>query len=160
MDTTAVNRGIKGEYKLWDTAPKIDRIFIRGLSEHSYGNAVGLGLADVVSDRLLAAVDWNATWINSITACTPANSRTPVHFPTDRECLERIWATTGKLDQSAVTLGWIANSMELGTMRLSESLRPEIEGNSMLRIVGQAEELEFDRNGNLAGLLEAVTVER
>ena len=70
--------------------PRIERIFIRDLSPHSYGNALGLGMADVVHDRLLAKIDWDATLVNSLTANTPTAIRTPIHFPTDRECLERI----------------------------------------------------------------------
>jgi hypothetical protein len=156
MDTKVVNRGINGEYNPWDWCPRIDRIFIRGISPHSYGNGVGLGMADVVHDRLLAAIDWNATQINSLTASTPANARTPLHFPTDRECLERIWTTTGRQDKRDVTIGWIANSLEIGTLRLSENLRAEIAANPMLEITGDAEEMEFDRAGDLAGLREAV----
>ena len=156
MDTKVVNRGVNGEYNPWDTAPLIDRIFIRGLSEHSYGNAVGLGMADVVHDRLLDAVDWNPTQINSLTASTPAAIRTPIHFSTDRECLDKIWPTVGKHDQREVTIGWIANSLELGTMRLSENLRSEILANPNLEIVGEPELLDFDGEGNLAPLMDEV----
>ena len=152
MDTKVVNRGVMGEYNPWDTAPRIDRIFLRGLSEHSYGNAVGLGMADVIHDRLLNAVDWNPTRINSLTASTPAAIRTPIHFSSDRECLEKIWPTTGHLEQEHVTIGWIANSLELGAMKLSENLRAQIAANSNLEIVDEPEELRFDQNGNLPSL--------
>jgi hypothetical protein len=158
MDTKVVNRGVMGEYNPWDTAPRIDRIYLRGLSEHSYGNGVGLGMADIIHDRLLNAIDWNPTQINALTASTPSAIRTPVHFATDRECLERIWPCVGHLEQRDVTIGWIANSLELGTMRLSENLRSEIEANPNLEIIGEAEEFEFDRNGNLSGVLEGVAV--
>ena len=110
-----VNRGVHGEYNPWPDAPKFERIFVRDLSELSYGNGVGLGMADVVTDRLLNEIDWNPTRINSLTASTPAAIRTPVHFPTDRECLERIAPTVGKFDMHDVTFGWIRNSMELGS---------------------------------------------
>src|SRR5580700_6863911 len=120
MDTKVVNRGVHGQYNPWPEAPAIQRIFIRDLSDLSYGNGVGLGMADVISDRLLNKIDWNPTRINSLTASTPAAIRTPVHFPTDRECLERIAPTVGKLDVSEVTIGWIRNSLELGTLALSE----------------------------------------
>ena len=156
MDTKVVNRGVMGEYNPWDTAPRIDRIFIRGLSEHSYGNAVGLGLADIIHDRLLRAIDWNPTAINALTASTPSAIRTPVHFPTDRECLDRIWPCAGHLEQRDVTIGWIANSLELGTMKLSENLRPEIEANPNLEIIGEPEEFQFDKDGNLEGVLEGL----
>lgn len=155
MDTKVINRGINGEYNPWDTTPKIDRIFLRGLSEHSYGNGVGIGMADVIHDRLLAAIDWNPTRINSLTASTPAGIRTPIHYASDRECLEKIWPTVGVLDQKDVTIGWITNSLELGTLRLSENLRPQIESNPNLEILG-AEDFEFDREGNLAPLLASL----
>ena len=158
MDTKVVNRGVNGEYNPWDTAPHFDRIFVRGLSEHSYGNAVGIGMADVIHDRLLAGVDWNPTYINSLTASTPAGIRTPVHFSTDRECLEKIWPTTGVLDAQKVTIGWIANSLEIGVMRVTENLRAQIESNPDLEIIGDAEEFDFDSAGNLAPLLASVAV--
>jgi len=158
MDTKVVNRGVNGEYNPWDTAPKIDRIFIRGLNDHSYGNAVGLGMADVIHDRLLEVIDWNPTQINSLTASTPAAIRTPIHFSTDRQCLDKIWPTVGCLDQKDVTIGWFANSLEIGTMRLSENLRAQITANPNLEIVGEAEEMDFNGDGNLVGLLEGAAV--
>jgi hypothetical protein len=153
MDTKVVNRGVNGQYNPWDTAPNFDRIFVRALSEHTYGNGVGLGMADVIHDRLLSAIDWNPTRINSLTASTPACIRTPIHFSSDRECLDRIWPTVGKHRQEEVTIAWIANSLELRTLKLSENLRAEIEKNPALEITGPAEEFEFDSRGDLQGLL-------
>src|ERR1700728_304633 len=57
MDTKVVNRSVNGEYNPWDTAPRIHRIFLRGLSDKSYGNGVGVGMADVINDRLLTTID-------------------------------------------------------------------------------------------------------
>jgi hypothetical protein len=91
-------------------------------------------MADVVTDRLVNRIDWKPTWVNSLTANTPAAIRTPIHFPTDRECLERIAPTVGKLDLEEVTYGWIRNTMELGRVALSENLRPVVERNPDLRI--------------------------
>src|SRR5258705_4664191 len=151
MDTKVVNRGVHGQYNPWPDAPLIVRIFIRDLSDLSYGNGVGLGMADVISDRLLNKIDWNPTRINSLTASTPAAIRTPAHFPTDRECLERITPTVGKFAIKEVTIGWIRNSLELGTIALSENLLSQIKRNPLLEIVGPAEEFSFDSEGNLTG---------
>jgi len=153
MDTKVVNRGVHGQYNPWPDAPRIERIFIRGLSDLSYGNGVGLGMADVVSDRLLRKIDWNPTRINSLTASTPAAIRTPVHFPTDRECLERFAPTVGKQDLGEVTYGWLRNSLELGLIKLSENLRPQIEKDPNLEIQGAPLPFEFDAAGNLADIL-------
>jgi hypothetical protein len=152
MDTKVVNRSVFGESNPWPELPRFERIFLRDLSGHTYGNGVGLGMADVIHDRLLAKIDWNATRINSLTASTPAAIRTPVHFASDRECLERIAPTVGKIDLGDVTYGWIKNSIELGFLKLSENLRGEIENNPALEIMGPPEAMEFDGAGNLSGL--------
>ncbi len=152
MDTKVVNRSVNGQYNPWDTAPKIHRIFVRGLSPRSYGNGVGLGMADVIHDRLLEKIDWNPTYINSLTASTPAALRTPAHFPTDRECIERFVPTVGKFDPREVTFAWIRNTMELRILELSENLRPEIEANPQLEILGEPVPFAFDGEGNLPGV--------
>ena len=152
MDTKVVNRSVYGDSNVWNEAPRIERVFVRGMSNLSYGNGVGVGLADVIHDRLLRAIDWTPTMINSLTASTPSAIKTPIHFPTDRECLERIAPTVGRLNLAELRIGWIRNSMELAALRLSENLLPEIRDNSLLEIVGDPEAFDFDAAGDLAGL--------
>jgi hypothetical protein len=148
MDSKVVNRGVNGEYNPWPDTPRFERIFVRDLSELTYNSAVGLGMADVVTKRLVERIDWAPTTINSLTANTPAAIRTPVHFATDRECLERFAPTVGKLDLGQVTYGWIRNSMELERIGLSENLRAEVERNPNLEIEA-AIDFEFDGHNNL-----------
>ncbi len=148
MDTKVVNRGVNGEYNPWPGAPRIERIFVRDLSELTYNSAVGLGMADVVTDRLVNRIDWEPTWINSLTANTPAAIRTPIHFPSDRECLERVAPTVGKIDLGDVTYGWIRNTMELGRIALSENLRGEIARHPQLEVEATLD-FDFDGRGNL-----------
>jgi hypothetical protein len=147
MDTKVVNRGVNGEYNPWP-GPKFNRVFVRDLSELTYNSAVGLGMADIVTERLVKRTDWKPTIINSLTANTPAAIRIPVHFATDRECLERIIPTVGKLDLGEVTLGWIRNTMELGRLALSENVRAQVEADPTLEIEATID-CEFDGAGNL-----------
>lgn len=154
MDTKVINRSINGAYNPWPDAPAIQRIFLRNLSELTYNNGVGVGLADVTTDRLVNRIDWTPTHINSLTANTPAAIRTPIHFPTDRECLEKIAPTVGKFDiEKEVTIGWIRNTMHLARIALSENLRPQIEANPQLEIVEGPVEMPFGPDGNLVSLV-------
>ncbi len=157
MDTKVVNRGVYGQYNPWPDTPQIERIFVRDLSSLSYNNAVGLGMADMVTDRLVNKVDWTPTRINSLTASTPAAIRVPIHFPTDRECLENLWPTVGKFDSRQVTIGWIRNTLELSPILLSENLMPEIRRNPILEVIGPASEVQFDDRGDLIDLLAVAT---
>ena len=68
------------------------------------------------------------TWINSFTASSTIGCMCPPHFPTDRECIEKILATCGKADSADCGVVWIRNTMELGRMRLSENLLEGLRG--------------------------------
>ena len=149
MDTKVANRSVTGLANCWPGAPMIERVFVRDISSNSYGNAVGLGMADVISDRLLGKIDWKPTRINSLTASTPAAIRTPVHFPTDRECLEVMMPTVGKLDLAEVTFCRIRNTMAVNRALVSENLLPAIKANPICEILEGPVKFEFEGHGDL-----------
>lgn len=154
MDTKTINRSMYGEANCYSTAPSIDRVFCREMHPLSYGNAIGVGLADVVTDRLVSQIDWETTFINCLTACTPRGIKTPVHFPEDRQCIERIGGTTGRLNLEDLTIAWISNTNELARLAVSENLLPELRRDPLLEVVSDPFELPFDENGNLPMLRE------
>lgn len=158
MDTKVVNRGVNLGPNCWNDVPKITRIFIRGLSDLSYGNAVGMGMADVANDRLLVGLNFQATWINSLTASTTQPAFTPMHFPTDAECLDRLLPTCGHLDTQDCSIVWIRNTMELGELMVSENLIAELQKNPDIEILGEPEEVPLDSEGNLVSVFEPATV--
>ena len=157
MDPRVINRSSTTlAYNPWKDLPWIGRIYARSLSEKSHHNGMGVGLADVVHDRLLAAVDWKATQLNAITATIPRVASTPLHYPTDRECLEVVVRTTGMTKRpSDIRIGWIENTLILNTIALSQNLRPQIEANPQLEIISEAMPVLFDANGQLASRFPA-----
>lgn len=148
MDTKVVNRGGDGPNR-WEHVPIVKRIFVRDLSRNTYGNAIGMGMADVVHDRLVEQVDFEATWVNALTASAPAPGFTPLHFATDRECIERVLPTCGKADTEDCTLVWIRDTLELEHALVSENLLPQIADNPGIHVLGKPRELPFDAAGNL-----------
>jgi len=147
MDTKVINRSVNGDYNPYPELPIIRRIYARAISDLSYHSGVGLGMADVVHDRLVNDVDWNPTYINSLTASTPACIRTPIHFSSDHEALSNIARTVGKLDLSEVTYCRIRNTMELVDLAVSENLVPSLASN--VGIVSEPFEPHFNGNGDL-----------
>ncbi len=155
MDTKVVNRG-GGAPNSWNGVPRVQRIFVRDLTRNTYGNAIGMGLADVVHERLVKQVNREATNVNALTSSTTTPAFIPMHFSSDRECIERILPTCGRLDVEDCTVAWIRNTLELGEMRVSENLLPELESNPSVEVLGPAEPLSFDANGDLgSGLRKA-----
>jgi hypothetical protein len=148
MDAKVVNRGPGCDYNPWPELPSIQRIFVRDLDPRSYGNALGIGMADVTTDRLVRGIDWEPTRINALTAGVPSRIRVPAHFPSDRECLEWITATAGRMDPAEVTCGWIRNTLELDRLAISPNLRMQIEGRPLVALEGEIE-VKWDECGNL-----------
>src|SRR3954468_3751476 len=148
MDAKVVNRGPGSEYNPWPGMPSIGRIFVRGLHPETYGNAVGIGLADVTTERLVREIDWEPTRINALSAGAPARVRLPAHFAADRDCLQWVSATTEKLDPSDVTYGWIRDTLRIDRLAISQNLRPTIEAQSHLTIEDEID-VRWDECGNL-----------
>jgi len=71
MDAKVVNRGPDGEYNPWPGLPSIARIFIRDLARRTYGNAMGIGMADVTHGGLVRRLEGEPTRINAVSASRP-----------------------------------------------------------------------------------------
>lgn len=149
MDLKVVNRNALAAYNPWPEIPRVQRIYVRDLSSLSYGNAVGMGAADIVHSRMVAKVDPHAGRVNAETAGSLAMVRTPLHFPTDRECIGLLANTVGRADRHHVTAIRIRNTLELGTMAVSANLADELAQNPAAEIAGPAFEMQFDEAGQL-----------
>jgi hypothetical protein len=148
MDAKVVNRGPASEYNPWPGLPSIRRIFVRELHPLTYGNAIGIGMADVTTDRLTRQIDWEPTRINALSAGVPSRIRLPTHFPDDRACLHWVSATAGKTDPDRVTFGWIRNTLALDRLAITENLRGLIDALPHVVVEGLFE-VEWDDDGNL-----------
>ena len=148
MDTKVINRSALGR-NCWPGLPSIRRIYARSLTPHGGGNAIGIGLCDVIHDRLYHGVDFAKTWINSFTASSTIGSMCPPHFATDRECLAKILSTCGRPDTAQCTVAWIRNTMELSAMLVSENLLDELRANPQIEVVSEPRPFVFDAEGQL-----------
>lgn len=147
-DTKVMNRGLLGRNTLPGMV-KIQRVFTRDLTPESGGNATGIGLCDVISDRLYDKIDFPATWVNAFTSSILLSTMCPPHFADDKTCVEKIIMTCGKLDPYECSIARIRNTMELGEFEISEALLPEIADNPDIAVIGEAHELGFDATGTL-----------
>jgi hypothetical protein len=148
MDAKVVNRGPSGEYNPWPGLPSIRRIFVRSLDPETYGNAMGIGMADVTTERLVRQIDWEPTRVNALSAGNPSRIRVPAHFASDRACLHWVAATAGKVDPADVTYGWIRNTLELDRVAISHHLRAQIDRQPQVVADGEIE-VQWDEAENL-----------
>jgi hypothetical protein len=148
MDTNVIGRRFSLIEKP-PARPRIARIFVRGLTKATQGNANGIGLADVTTERLLREMDRQVTYVNSLAARTPEHSRLPMAFPTDREALETVLKTIRVSDPLRARIVRIKNTLELKTILISESLLPEVEQRRDLSLLSDPHEVTFGPDGTL-----------
>lgn len=102
--------------------PVITRIAVLDVSPESHGNAVGLGLGDLTTKRLVAAIDYDAMNLNTLTAQLLLRTKIPIALDTDRAvvhlALETCWVP--EVEQRKLAL--IPNTLELKDIYVTEPL--------------------------------------
>jgi hypothetical protein len=129
--------------------PKITRICALDLSPESHGNATGVGLADLTTDRLLRSIDPVPFRMNNFTACFLLRSKLPFGFPTDRECVAMGVATCWQPVLAKLRMAVIPNTLEVAEMWVSPPLAEEARSRPHLQLTGEPRPLPFDESGTL-----------
>jgi hypothetical protein len=148
MDTKVLGR-IMNIYELEVEYPKITRVVLRDLSEKTHGNALGVGLADFVTQKVADKIDYRATYINCVTAITPEKGKLPIVCQNDKEMIDHAIATAGPSDAETLRMVWIKNTSTLGEMYISQGLKAQAEKSGKLAIIGEPIAISFDPDGNL-----------
>jgi hypothetical protein len=148
LDTHVVARRM-----LWEEpnfrGPRIRLLAALDLTEASHGNALGVGIADLITDRLKRKIDTDVTRTNVLHTGWLNRVKIPLSFPNDREVLRAAFVALGEPDPKRVRLLRIQDTLHLSRMWISEGLLEEAERNPKVRVVGKATALRFDSAGNL-----------
>ena len=149
MDPNVTGRGTAAfNRRKVDDLPAIQRIFVRGLSRDTDGNACGIGFADVTTLRCADQIDFGKTYINTITSIEIGGARLPLVCNNDREALVVALRTCRKLELAEARVAWIKNTNELTHVRVSEAVLRDL-GSADLKVLGPPEPLRFDADGFL-----------
>jgi hypothetical protein len=124
--------------------PSVERMVYLGLTEETGGNANGLGMADVVTERLASSVDRPSTYMNALTSTTPAPVKTPMVMPTDEMAVGAALTMCPGVDPAGARLVRIENTLKLGKIWVSETLLREVENNERLEILDEPEPMRFE----------------
>jgi hypothetical protein len=124
--------------------PSVERMVYLGLTEETGGNANGLGMADVVTERLAAAVDRPATYMNALTSTTPAPVKTPMVMPTDEMAIAAALTMCAGVEPRDARLVRIENTLKLGRVWVSEALLGEVDNDERLEVLEVFRPMRFE----------------
>ena len=122
------------------------------LTPGSHGNALGLGLADLVTERLLGKVDWSAMQTNVLHTGFLNRAKRPLAFRNDRDLIRAAFVALGDPDPKRVRIVRIADTLHPGRAWISEGLLKEARQCPRTKVLGEPAALKFDRAGNLKRL--------
>ena len=150
---TGLDPHVIGRWRIWGEpepeAPRIQRIAVLGLDPSSHGNAQGVGLADLITQRLFNDIDLRKTYTNAITSTYLQRGMIPVIGGADRETIQTGADSIALVRGDQLKVAWIRNTNELEYIALSPAALARCGGTEVplepLHDVGWA----FDETGRL-----------
>lgn len=144
MDTKIIGRmHIFGEKE--PEYPKINQIIIDDLTQKTHGNAVGIGLADIITKKLYDKIDFQKTYENVYTSTFLGRAFIPVVAPTLKHALDYATRAAGKQRQHNLKIVRIKNTLHIDELLVSQSIKQIL---TSADITDEYQEL-YDKNGNI-----------
>lgn len=116
------------------------------LTEKSDGNAIGIGLADFVTRRLVEKIDFQKTYTNVIATGIYSAGRVPVTLESEQDILRVILERLEMPEKARMVR--IKNTLHLEEFFITEALISEAEEDNKLSLVEGLIETSFDEAGH------------
>ncbi|MFO0908854.1 MAG: lactate racemase domain-containing protein [Isosphaeraceae bacterium] len=129
--------------------PVVTRLGVLDASDETHGNIVGIGFADLTTERLVAKHDPIPTQVNILTACCLERGRIPITLPTDRDVFTAALDTCWRVDPSTARLVIIPNTLELKSLWISPALQEETRAHAHLKLETEFQPIPFSADGQL-----------
>ncbi|WP_114458490.1 lactate racemase domain-containing protein [Halanaerobium sp. MA284_MarDTE_T2] len=147
IDTNIIG-GIMGPVEEFNL-PQIKKIMVLDLTPETQGNAMGIGIADLITEKLFNKINYKSTYANAITSTFFERARIPMVFKTEKEgieaALEAIWNLPGEKPRIII----MKNTLDLENLYVSEVIWDEIKENIEIKSENDWENIKYDQEGNL-----------
>jgi hypothetical protein len=129
--------------------PVVTRLAVLDLSVETRGNATGIGLADLTTDRLVAAIDPRPMRVNCMTSNFLTRARVPLSLPNDRDVLLACLDTCWRIDPSEARMVLIPNTLELAHLWVTPPMADEVEADPHLVFETDFQPMQFSVDGTI-----------
>lgn len=124
-------------------------IFVRDLTQKTSGNAIGIGMADFTTNRLVKKIDFQSTYLNAMTSGHISAVSVPMHFLKDKEAIDVALRFIDSVDEIEPRIVWIQNTLDLTEVEVSAAFQKSVYNRSDIEIISKLRPLRIDANGNL-----------
>jgi len=128
--------------------PSIKAIVVLDLSDDSKGNAIGVGLSDVISKTLYDKIDFSSTYSNAVTSSFLERAKIPIVAGSHKEAFEIALRSCGFLKKSEEKIIRIKDTLHLDEIYVSKSIMDIIEGSERIKSMKE-NVLLFNRDNDI-----------
>jgi len=129
--------------------PVVTRLAVLDCAEESHGNALGIGLADLTTERFVGKIDPKPMRVNSMTSNFLTRARVPLAMADDRVVIATGLDTCWRIGWDEARMVIIPNTLELETLYVSEPLIGECLSHPRLEVDEAPTPWPFDASGHL-----------
>ncbi|MFB3903799.1 MAG: DUF2088 domain-containing protein [Acidobacteriota bacterium] len=134
LDTNVIGRlGIRGEPD--PERPRIKAIIARELTPGSHGNALGIGLADVITRRLYDSIDSKPLYENLYVSGFLERGKVPIVAQSDAEALFYALRACPGIDPTRARVIRIQNTLRLDSLHVSSAVLKDLEGRNDIEVL-------------------------
>lgn len=147
-----IDTNIIGRTKIYGqeepSSPGIKSIVVRDLTDESHGNATGIGLADIITRKLYAKIDFDTTYKNISTSSFLERGKIPFIAETDHDAMNLALRNCGQSNPGEERIIRIMDTLHLDELYVSEAILNELSGNPQIEIIDGPVDL-FDENNDI-----------
>lgn len=148
LSGVGVDPNIIGRMKIYGQPeplhPAVKSIIIADITKESHGNAIGVGLADVIPRRLFNKIDFPSTYTNGITSSFYERIKIPVIAETDLEAFNIALRGCGYIKKGEEKVVRIKNTLHLEELYVSDAVLEIIKDSDKIEILKKDTELFRD----------------
>ena len=113
--------------------PRIKRMVLLDVTDQSHGNAIGMGIFDVITRKVFGKLDLAQIYTNAIAVKCPEDAKIPIIADTEEEALRVAIQVARDIDRDKLKIVRIKNTLELETIEVSDALLDCVAANEKLK---------------------------
>ena len=113
--------------------PRIKRMVLLDVTDQSHGNAIGMGIFDVITRKVFDKLDLAQIYTNAIAVKCPEDAKIPIIADTEEEALRVAIQVARDIDRDKLKIVRIKNTLELETIEVSDALLDCVAANEKLK---------------------------
>jgi hypothetical protein len=115
--------------------PKIKRMALLDVTDESHGNAIGMGVFDVITRRVFDKLNFEQMYANAIAVKCPEDAKIPIIAETEDEAVRIAVQAARGVDRERLKIVRIKNTLELETIEISDALLDIVARDDRLSLI-------------------------